>query len=163
MNRDSSVTSSIKSSFWRTIISANCPPNSSCGTRVVSAREHYHERDAVTMEQIDNRQNDRTWAIVVQPPPTSSDIVKIRRRFWFWRILSQRKDLVVFVDDEVKLNKKVPTGLSRGCGTSLIPQHFGNATYQQDSATEDRRKRTQTWCKTNLPEFITSAEWPLQS
>lgn len=35
--------------------------------------------------------------------------------------------------------------------------------FQQDSAPSHQSKRTQQWCDENLPDYITSKEWPAAS
>ena len=38
-----------------------------------------------------------------------------------------------------------------------------NMTFVQDGAPPHTAKATQTWCETNLPNFIEKAEWPANS
>ena len=39
----------------------------------------------------------------------------------------------------------------------------GKLTFQQNSAQAHKANTTQTWCKRNLPDFISTSEWPPSS
>ena len=45
------------------------------------------------------------------------------------------------------------------------PELFGDQPYcfQQDSAPAHKSKKTQSWCRDNLPDFIGTEEWPAAS
>lgn len=117
-----------------------------------------------TVEQVHNRQNDRIWSAKA---PKSSSIVEHRQNpqsVMVWGgICASGKTPLVFVDQGVKVNREVYCReILEAVVLPWAQQHFGDTewTFQQDSAPAHKAKKTQEWCMTHFPSFITSAEWP---
>lgn len=124
----------------------------------------FSDEKLFTIEQAHNLQNDRIWT----SKPTSNFKTVERRQnpesVMVWGgICASGKTPLIFVDKGVKINQEL---YRRDILESvLLPwskQHFKNEEwiFQQDSAPAHKAKKTQEWCKSNFPDFITSQEWP---
>ena len=124
----------------------------------------FTDEKVFTVEQAHNHQNDRIWSPQL---PSTSAIVEHRQNpqsVMVWGgICATGKTPLVFVDQGVKINQEVyRRDILEAVVLPWSQQHFGNIswTFQQDSAPAHRAKKTQEWCRTHFPDFITSQEWP---
>lgn len=122
------------------------------------------------MEAKWNSQNVRVYATDVQHLPEGAN--RMQRTLhpasvMVWAgVSAMGKTKLVFVDQGEKLRKE------NYVNDILIPHvlpltqtmfHNGDWWFQQDSAPAHKANFTQTWCRDNLPGFISSAEWPAGS
>lgn len=73
---------------------------------------------------------------------------------------------MIFIESAVRINSRyyinnVLESVVKQEGARMYPD--GNWTFQQDSARAHKAKITQAWCKRNLPDFISTSEWPPSS
>ncbi|KAI6661162.1 hypothetical protein LOD99_10184 [Oopsacas minuta] len=81
-------------------------------------------------------------------------------------ITSDGRTPLVFIDKGVKINKEVY--VESILDNALKPwacEHFNGThwVFQQDSAPSHKAKMTSEWLKLNVPEFISTKEWPASS
>lgn len=79
------------------------------------------------------------------------------------RNLHRKKGPLVYVHEGFNITQDVyRRDILKAVVPSLPQQHFGNVlwTFQQDSAPAPGRKAMHVWCRANLSDFITPAEWP---
>lgn len=123
-----------------------------------------------TMEQHHNAKNNVVYSASFEDIPEHKRTVQ---RFqsasglMVWGAVSYRGKLpLVFIDRGVKINseyyqREVLKATLLPEANRLYPE--GRWTFQQDSAPAHASKSTQAWCLENLPNFITSQEWPPSS
>jgi inhibitor of nuclear factor kappa-B kinase subunit alpha len=114
-----------------------------------------------------NKQNDRILAPDMSTANKSGRLVSRSAHpasVMVWAgITATGKTPLVFVDLGVKVNQEnYRNNILRVVVEPWAMEHFGNQpwTFQQDSAPAHRAKSVQEWCRTQLPDFITSTEWP---
>jgi inhibitor of nuclear factor kappa-B kinase subunit alpha len=117
-----------------------------------------------------NAQNNRIYAVQPSDIPPNA---RLRQRtlhpasVMVWAAVAMNgKSKLIFVDEGVKL--RATNYISDILEPHLKPlgrKLFGNRrwSFQQDSAPAHRAKVTQQWCGTNLPEFISTQDWPASS
>ena len=117
-----------------------------------------------TIEAHHNHQNDRIWA---KKPPLSDKLVSHSQHpasVMVWAgICKTGKTPLIFVDQGVKINKELYLqGILRAQVEPWARAHFGTRAwvFQQDSAPAHKAREVQDWCRTHVPGFITSQEWP---
>ena len=89
------------------------------------------------------------------------------KKVMVWTAISKKGSfLLVFVEPGVKINSGY---YKRHILEKVVkPQSqliFKDTkwTFQQDSAPAHKAETTQNWCRKNLPDFISSQEWPPSS
>jgi inhibitor of nuclear factor kappa-B kinase subunit alpha len=84
-----------------------------------------------------------------------------------WAGVSHKgKTPLVFIPEGVKVNKEIYKSLILEPHVKPLTHsmfHSRNWTFQQDSAPSHRAKITQSWCEVNLPDFISTKDWPASS
>ncbi|KAI6659879.1 hypothetical protein LOD99_14219 [Oopsacas minuta] len=123
-----------------------------------------------TVEMAYNRQNSRILAS--DQKSISSSIRTIKRTqkpasVMVWgAITSDGRRPLVFIDKGVKINKEVYVeSILENALKPLAGEHFNGThwVFQQDSAPSHKAKMTSEWLKLNVPEFISTVEWPAYS
>jgi len=112
-------------------------------------------------------QNDRIYAKHKADIDSAHFLIPIERwpkQFMVWGGISGKgKTELVFIENGVKINSE------NYKNNILIPHvkplnegifHNINWVFQQDSAPSHSSKSTQSWCQSNLPNFISSEDWP---
>jgi transposase len=127
----------------------------------------FSDEKLFNVEQAVNSQNDRIWASSLSPSILAARKVSHSQKpagVMVWAaVTSSGKSALHFVEPGVKINQDYYCeNVLQGVLLPWATQHFGGQpwTFQQDSASSHRGKRTQAWCATHFPDFITSAEWP---
>ena len=121
------------------------------------------------MEESLNSQNDRIYAAAFEDIPEQERIVQRFQKpgsVMVWGAVSSRgKFPLVFVESGVKINSAYyREAILEGWLKVEAQRVFGQGqwTFQQDSAPAHRAKIVQDWCRAQIPDFISSSEWPLQ-
>ena len=124
----------------------------------------FSDEKIFTIEQAHNHQNDRIWATEV---PLQDGIVGRSQKpksVMVWAgVTSNGKTSLIFVEEGVKINQEIYR--EQILVNKLLPwaqKHFKEEkwTFQQDSAPAHKARITQDWIKDNVPDFISSQEWP---
>lgn len=117
-----------------------------------------------------NQQNDRVYAKRLSDIPR--DKLAVERfqnvsKVMVWGGVSRKGKLpLLFIESNVKINTEYY--IERVLKNHLLP-HVSKLyedqpyCFQQDSAPAHKAKKTQAWCAENLPDFITTDEWPASS
>lgn len=117
-----------------------------------------------------NQQNDRVYASTLADAPKSKLAIERYQNtsgVMVWGGISRKGKLpLLFIDKGVKINQEYY--ISNVLENHLLvhaKEMYGEDyfCFQQDSAPAHKAKRTQAWCKENLPDFISSEEWPASS
>jgi len=117
-----------------------------------------------------NAQNDRVYALSVEDIPQSARNVQhfqSSSNIMVWAaISSEGKFPIVFISSGTKVNKeyyreKILQKIVKPSGEQMFKNR--RWTFQQDSAPSHSAKVNQVWCEENLPDFISSSEWPSSS
>uniref|UniRef100_A0A2M4DSA6 Putative dde superfamily endonuclease n=1 Tax=Anopheles darlingi TaxID=43151 RepID=A0A2M4DSA6_ANODA len=117
-----------------------------------------------------NKQNDRVYGQSLRDIPASKIAVERYQNVsavMVWGAISSKGKLpLLFIDRGVKINKEYY--LEFVLKRHLLPcakELFGDEEFcfEQDSAPADKALVVQSWCKDNLPCFISSFEWPAVS
>lgn len=117
-----------------------------------------------------NQQNDRVYGKTLADIPRDKLAVERYQnvsKIMVWGAVSRKGKLpLLFIEPNVKINTEYY--IEQVLKNHLLPHAstlYGNAPYcfQQDSAPAHKAKKTQEWCAENLPDFITSEEWPASS
>lgn len=122
------------------------------------------------IEQYVNSQNDRIYL-----PERSAENLELRlagrtqapAMVMVWAaVTADGRSPLVFIERGVKINaeyyrEKVLEGALKPWAT----KHFGRRrwTFQQDSAPSHKARVNQEWLKNNIPNFITTLQWPPKS
>jgi inhibitor of nuclear factor kappa-B kinase subunit alpha len=130
----------------------------------------FSDEKIFTVEEKLNKQNDRIYAAAIEDIP--EEIRTVQRfqspsSFMVWAAVSAKgKFPLVFVERGVKVNKsyyqrEILEKIVKPAGKRIFKNQ--QWTFQQDSAPAHSAKINQTWCGVNLPDFISSSEWPPSS
>jgi inhibitor of nuclear factor kappa-B kinase subunit alpha len=130
----------------------------------------FSDEKIFTVEEKLNSQNDRIYAAAIEDIP--EEIRTVQRfqspgSFMVWAAIStQGKFALTFVKPGVKVDKayyqrEILQKIVKPEGKRIFKNE--QWTFQQDSAPAHSAKINQTWCKVNLPDFISSSEWPPSS
>lgn len=130
----------------------------------------FSDEKIFTVEEKLNKQNDRIYAASIEDIP--EEIRTVQRfqspgNFMVWAAIStQGKFPLVFVKPGVKVDKayyqrEILQKIVKPEGKRIFKNQ--QWTFQQDSAPAHSAKINQSWCNVNLPDFISSSEWPPSS
>lgn len=117
-----------------------------------------------------NQQNDRVYGTSLKDIPI--DKLAVQRfqnhsAVMVWGAFSKSGKIpLLFIERGVKINQDYYIDeVLKGHLLKHASAMYGDDYYcfQQDSAPSHKAKRTQEWCRTNLPDFITPEEWPASS
>jgi inhibitor of nuclear factor kappa-B kinase subunit alpha len=117
-----------------------------------------------------NAQNDRVYALSLDDiPPSVLNVQHFQScsSLMVWAAISyEGKFPLVFISRGTKVNKEyyqeeILSKVVKPTGKTLFKSR--SWTFQQDSAPSHGAKVNQAWCVENLPDFISSAEWPASS
>jgi inhibitor of nuclear factor kappa-B kinase subunit alpha len=130
----------------------------------------FSDEKLFVIEEHRNAQNDRVYAVAFEAIP---ERVRTVQRFqkpgsaMVWGAVSSRgKFPLVFVESGVKINAAYyREEILEGCLKAEAQRVFGQGqwTFQQDSAPAHKAKVVQDWCRAQIPDFISSSEWPSSS
>ena len=130
----------------------------------------FSDETLFVIEEHLNAQNDRVYAAAFE---AISERVRTVQRFqkpgsvMVWGAVSSRgKFPLVFVESGVKVNAAYyREAILEGCLKAEAQRVFGLGqwTFQQDSAPAHKAKIVQDWCRAQIPDFISSSEWPPSS
>ncbi|KAI6653049.1 hypothetical protein LOD99_3885 [Oopsacas minuta] len=130
----------------------------------------FSDEKIFTVEIAYNRQSSRILA--PDQKSISSSIRTIERTqkpasVMVWgAITSDRRTPLVVIDKGVKINKEMyAKSILENALKPCAGKHFNSAHWvsQQDSAPCHKAKMTSEWLKLNVPEFISTEEWPASS
>lgn len=117
-----------------------------------------------------NSQNVRLYSMSIEDIPEELRTVQRfqnEKKVMVWCGISKKgKFPMVFIESGIRINARyyidnVLESVVKEEGARMYPD--SNWTFQQDSAPAHKEKITQTWLKSNLPNFISSLEWPPSS
>ena len=130
----------------------------------------FSDEKMFVIEEHLNAQNDRVYAAAFEDIP---ERVRTVQRFqkpgsvMVWGAVSSGgKFPLVFVESGVKVNAAYyREEILEGCLKAEAHRVFGQGqwTFQQDSAPAHKAKVVQEWCQAEIPDFITSSQWPPSS
>jgi len=131
----------------------------------------FSDEKLFVVEEHLNAQNDRVYAASFEAIP---ERVRTVQRFqkpgsaMVWGAVSNRgKFPLVFVESGVKINAAYyKEKILEGCLKVEAQRVFGQGqwtSFQQDSAPAHKAKVVQDWCRAQIPDFISSSEWPSSS
>lgn len=127
----------------------------------------FSDEKLFTIQQFVNKQNDRVWA--TSRSSINSDYFRATRTqgaasVMVWAAISATgRTPLVFVPSGVKVNAQMY--LNNILIESLKPwadDHYGGRSwvFQQDSAPAHKARIVQTWLRENVPDFISTQDWP---
>ena len=130
----------------------------------------FSDEKLFSIEEKCNPQNDRIYAASIEDIP--EDMRTVHRfahesKVMVWAGVSKIGKLpLVFVEPGVKINanyysKNVLKKVLKPESDKLYQQ--GNWIFQQDSAPAHKSRKVQNWLKNEIPEFISTLEWPPNS
>ena len=117
-----------------------------------------------------NSQNVRIYAMSIEDIPEEQRTVKRfknEKKVMVWCGISKKgKFPMVFIESGIRIDHpyyihNVLESVVKVEGERMFPE--GDWVFQQDSAPAHKANNTQNWCRTNLPEFISTSEWPPSS
>lgn len=130
----------------------------------------FSDEKLFTIDPVSNRQNDRILAASITDANKKGRIqgrTAHPQSVMVWGgITSTGKTPLVFVDAGVKINKDIyKKTILEDVLKPWSRSHFGQQhwCFQQDSAPAHKARLVQTWCGSELPDFITHEEWPSNS
>lgn len=130
----------------------------------------FSDEKLFNVEESLNSQNDRIYAATFEDIPEEMRNVQ---RFqhpssvMVWAAVSKKgKFRLAFVEPGVKVNKEyyqehILNDIVKEEGKRIFKN--GHWIFQQDSAPAHKAKINQEWCAAQIPEFISSAQWPPSS
>ncbi|KAI6651150.1 hypothetical protein LOD99_5501 [Oopsacas minuta] len=130
----------------------------------------FSDEKILTVEMAYNRQNSRTLAPDQKSISSSINTIKRTQKLasvMVWgAITSEGRTPLVLIDKGVKINKEVYVeSILENALKPWAGEHFKGAhwVFQQDSAPSHKAKMTSEWLKLNVPECISTEEWPTSS
>ena len=117
-----------------------------------------------------NSQNVRIYSLAFEDIPeelrTVQNFQKENKVMVWCGVSKKGKFPMVFIESGLRINARyyidnVLEGVIKDEGSRMYPD--GDWTFQQDSAPAHKARITQAWCERNLPDFISSSEWPPSS
>lgn len=130
----------------------------------------FSDEKLFNVEETLNNQNNRIYAASFEDIPEEMRSVE---RFhhpnsvMVWAAISKKgKFQLTFVEPGVKVNKEyyqehILNAVVKEEGKRIFKK--GHWVFQQDSAPAHKAKINQEWCATQIPDFISSAQWPPSS
>lgn len=130
----------------------------------------FSDEKIFTVQQVINKQNDRVW-LTKKSPANIKKLFATRDQkpasVMVWAGITRNgRTPMVFVPQGVKIDQKSYRRLVLNAVLKPWAHKFFKSekwVFQQDSAPAHKALKTQEWLRKNVPDFISTSEWPAKS